>query len=266
MEKLSVLVVQPDIVWENPEANRRHIQEMLKDAGKVDLIVLPEFFNTGFSVNNRNLAESAEGPTVQWMRQLAARTGAMVSGTLPVDDEGRLFNRAFYVRSTGIVGTYNKRHLFSPGEEHLLYTPGRQNVSVEAGGFKIRPLICYDLRFPVWSRNRLIAEQFEYDVLVYHANWPDPRGEVWRQLLIARALENQAYVIGVNRAGADGQGMTYSAPSLVIDFKGRVMAEGKPGIEDLLAVDLELEPLVAFRKKFNVSRDWDDFSVNIEPV
>lgn len=266
MKKLSVLVVQPDIVWENPEANRRHIDEMVKDVGKIDLIVLPEFFNTGFSVNNRALAESPDGPTVRWMTQLATQTGAIVSGTLPVEDGDRLFNRAFYVGTAGILGTYNKRHLFSPGEEHLLYATGRENVCIVAGSFKVRPQICYDLRFPVWSRNRLIAGQFEYDVLIYHANWPDPRGEVWRQLLIARALENQAYVIGVNRTGSDGQGMTYSAPSLVIDFKGRIMAEGKTGSEDLIPVELDPEPLATFRKKFNVSRDWDDFTINIEPI
>ncbi|MDK2909200.1 MAG: omega-amidase [Bacteroidales bacterium] len=266
MDKLTVLLVQHDIVWENPEANRQHLTELLKGVSDVDLIVLPEFFNTGFSVNNRDLAENSDGPTVQWMKELAKQTGAVVCGTLPIKEEGKLYNRGFYIGAGGILGFYNKRHLFSPGDEQLLYTPGRENICIHVKSFNIRPQICYDLRFPVWSRNRLTSTGFEYDVLIYHANWPDPRGEVWRQLLIARALENQAYVIGVNRIGSDGQGMTYSAPALAIDYKGRIMAEGKSGVEDLLRVELEWEPLSAFRKKFNVSRDWDDFTLNIEPA
>ena len=263
MKHLSVLIVQPDIVWEHPAANRAHIEELLHGADRADMIVLPEFFNTGFSVNNRNLAELPTGTTVQWMQKLASRMEAVVSGTLPVEEDGKLFNRAFYVSPTGIIGMYNKRHLFSPGDEHLLYSQGMQNVIIEVGNFKIRPQICYDLRFPVWSRNRLINNHFEYDLLIYHANWPDPRGEVWKQLLIARAIENQVYVIGVNRTGKDGEGMTYSAPSYVIDYKGRITAHARPNAEDLIHVNLELEPLLVFRKKFNVSRDWDNFTLNL---
>lgn len=265
MSKLSVLLVQQDIVWENPAANRQHLTELLKGVNDVDLIVLPEFFNTGFSVNNKDLAENSNGPTVHWMKQMANQFGAVICGTLPVKDGGKLYNRAFYVGTKGVLGYYNKRHLFSPGDEQLLYTSGRENIRIQVKSFKIRPQICYDLRFPVWSRNRFTYTGFEYDILIYHANWPDPRGEVWRQLLIARALENQAYVIGVNRIGTDGQGMSYSAPSLAIDYKGLIIVEGKSNVEVLLKVQLELEPLSAFRKKFNVSRDWDDFTLNIEP-
>lgn len=263
MGKITVLLVQTDIVWEDVAANLRHLASMLEGVSGVDLIVLPEFFNTGFSVNNRRLAEPPAGPTLQWMHRMASHTGAMICGTLPVEENGKLFNRALYVDAQKVWGIYNKRHLFSPGNEQELYSPGRENISIAVGDFKIRPQICYDLRFPVWSRNRLDQGRFAYDVLIFHANWPDPRGEVWKQLLIARALENQAYVLGVNRIGADGEGLTYSAPSLAIDYKGRIMAEGKPMAEDLLRVELEWEPLQAFRQKFNVSRDWDDFTVHL---
>ncbi|MGC8864235.1 MAG: nitrilase-related carbon-nitrogen hydrolase [Bacteroidales bacterium] len=263
MAKTNVLLVQADIVWEDVQANLRHLSEMLEGVRGVDLIVLPEFFNTGFSVNNRRLAEPPQGPTVQWMQHLASTTGAMICGTMPIEENGKLFNRAFYLDGQRVWGIYNKRHLFSPGNEQALYSPGKENVSITVGDLKIRPQICYDLRFPVWSRNRLVEGQLAYDILIYHANWPDPRGEVWRQLLIARALENQAYVLGVNRTGTDGEGLTYSAPSLAIDYKGRIIAEGKPMSEDLIRVELEWEPLQAFRKKFNVSRDWDDFSIHL---
>ncbi len=259
---MNIVVLQLDLEWEQPHLNLQKIENVLSGIHtETDLILLPEFFTTGFSVKNVSLAEPMYGHTAIWMKKIAKEMNGLVAGTIPIIDQGLCFNRALYVSADGIIGSYDKRHLFGLGSEHNLYTPGNKNVIVEYKGVKIEPQICYDLRFPVWSRNRYFNSYFAYDVLIYHANWPDPREYVWKQLLIARAIENQAYVVGINRCGKDGEGIDYSAPSMIVDPKGSIIAQMESGKEGILSCNIDLNELKRFREKFFIASDWDNFEL-----
>ena len=257
MQDLNVTLVQADLVWEDPVANRRRIEQQLVPLrGQTDLIVLPEMFTTGFTMKPEKNAEP-EGPTLQWMREQAEHAQATLTGSVAVSSDGHYFNRLYWVQPDGVVHTYDKRHLFRMAGEQDHYTAGEAPLLVEWRGWRICPLVCYDLRFPVWSRRR---PGLEYDLLVYVANWPKVRRHPWQVLLKARAIENLSYCIGVNRYGVDGLGYEHSGDSAVLDFKGLPLLEA-PEQAWLGSVTLDHAALHEFRRKFPAHLDADGFSL-----
>jgi len=253
MEPLRVTLVQSSLVWEDPAANRSALEiKLLPLAGTTDLVVLPEMFSTGFSMRSESLAEGMDGPTVAWMQQVAETLNAVVTGSLIIRERGRYFNRLVWARPDGTNATYDKRHLFSLAGENHHYTAGERRLSVSLKGWNVCPLICYDLRFPAWSRNT-----GGYDLLVYVANWPKPRRNAWQALLVARAVENQAYVIGVNRVGADGNGQEYAGDSMVVGFTGEEFFHASQ-VEHCSTLELDAAILKAYRAKFPFLKDADD--------
>lgn len=265
MTDLRIALLQSPIDWENPVANYARFGKMLLEIQeKADLILLPEMFTTGFSMNAERIAEpfSEQMPSVVWMRSMALELGSAIAGSVAVNDGGRYFNRLIWVSADGEIHFYDKRHLFSMAGEDKAYSSGEQRVIIDVKGWKVCPLICYDLRFPVWSRNRLSDENSaEYDVLVYVANWPTPRRNAWSSLLVARAIENQCYVAGLNRCGVDGNGLEYNGDSAVINPYGEEICSSHENEVSLLYASLSAEALQQFRQKFPVLRDADRFSV-----
>lgn len=254
---LRIGFIQTGLYWEDPEANRQMFARKMDQLSRqTDLVILPEMFTTGFSMQPERLAEPADGETLRWLRKMAAEREMVLTGSIIVEENGNYFNRLFVVYPKGTTYSYDKRHLFRMGEENKHYTPGREKTLFHLRGWGVLPLICYDLRFPVWSRN-----QNNYDLLLYVANWPESRRHVWRALLVARALENQAYVAGINRIGQDGQGLTYSGDSMVIHPKGHIISTTQPGQEASETVTLSREELDRFRQKFPVAKDADDFVI-----
>lgn len=259
MTQLRVTLVQQPLAWGDPAANRERFATLLAPlAGRTDLIVLPETFTTGFSMEVERLAESAGGPTGEWLERLAGELDAAITGSVITAEGGRYFNRLLWAQP-GAAGLrhYDKRHLFRMGREHRHFTPGTSAWTVSWRGFQVCPLVCYDLRFPVFSRRR---DGLDYELLLYVANWPAARAYAWRQLLRARAIENQAYVVGVNRVGPDGRGIAYPGESAAIDYLGQPLAEA--GAEPaLLTVALDAAALHAFREKFPAHLDADRFTL-----
>jgi omega-amidase len=257
MQDLKITIIQSDLHWENPGANISMFEEKIwKIREQADVIVLPEMFTTGFTMNAPALAEPMNLTAFKWMKQQAAQTGAVVTGSLIIKEKDRYFNRLIWMQPDGKFFMYDKRHLFRMAEEHQIYSPGREKLLVEWKGWKIRPLICYDLRFPVWSRNR----QNEYDLLIYVANWPEARRLPWKTLLQARAIENLSYVVGVNRIGKDGKGITYCGESSIISPKGEVLWQ-KESSEEIVTYALSKAELASFRAKFPADRDADEFTL-----
>ncbi len=254
MENLKITIVQPDIIWENPTANLEKYSEWLKKIDNTDVIILPEMFTTGFSMHPEKLKEPMDGQSVKWMQQLAAYKNAAVVGSLIIENDGKVYNRALWVFPDGKIETYDKRHLYSMGQEHLHYTPGKDKLIVDYKGWKFCPQICYDLRFPVFVRNLE-----DYDVVFYMANWPSPRHHVWKNLLISRAIENQAYCFGINRVGTDGVGLHYQGDSACVSPKG--FAEFMGESEKVQTFDISYSELHKFRKKFPLLIDRDSFSI-----
>jgi omega-amidase len=260
VSSLRVSLVQQSLLWQDAPGNRHHFQRLLAPlAGKTDLVVLPETFTTGFSMEVERLGEPAAGDSVQWMKRQAAALDAAVTGSVITQDGGRYYNRLLWVTPDQQVRHYDKRHLFRMGAEHEHFTAGRQAWSVAWRGLRVCPLVCYDLRFPVYSRRRA---DLDYDLLLYVANWPAPRADAWRALLPARAIENQAYVVGVNRIGIDGMNVSYAGDSMALDFRGRSLAQAgeRPGV---ISVELTSEPLEAFREKFPAHLDADRFGLDL---
>ncbi len=260
MSGLRVSLVQQPLLWQDPAGNRAHFERLLAPlAGKTDLVVLPETFTTGFSMEVEKIGEPAGGESVQWLRRQAAALDAAITGSVVTREDGRYYNRLSWVTPDQGVRHYDKRHLFRMAGEHEHFTPGRQAWSIPWRGLRVCPLVCYDLRFPVYSRRRA---DLDYDLLLYVANWPAPRADVWRALLPARAIENQAYVVGVNRIGTDGVQTRYAGDSMAIDFRGRSLAQAHelPGV---LTVELPPAPLHAFRGKFPAHLDADRFSLDL---
>jgi predicted amidohydrolase len=252
MENLKVTIIQPDIIWENPGENLTNYANLIASAGNTDLVILPEMFTTGFSMESEKLKESMTGQSVNWMQATAVYKNVAILGSLIIEDEGKIYNRAIWVSPDGTIFYYDKKHLFTMGKEHLHYSPGSQKNIIEYKGWRICPLICYDLRFPVWSRNTE-----NYDLLIYVANWPSARHHIWKSLLVARAVENQSYCIGVNRTGNDGSGLNYSGDSVLVDAKGIGTFLGEqPSVQTF---DLNYEELHTFRKNFPVLNDKDSF-------
>jgi predicted amidohydrolase len=258
MSTLKVTIIQADLHWHDAEANRQHFAEAIRSLEESsDLIVLPEMFTTGFSMDAPDLAEACDGPSVAWMREMAADSGAAVCGSLIIDDGGNYYNRFFCMSPDGKETRYDKRHLFRLANEQDHYSEGRDLVTFELNGFRICPMICYDLRFPVWSRNR-----GHYDVLVYVANWPSRRHFAWQTLLRARAIENLSYCVGVNRVGVDGNELPYAGGSAIIDYLGQDLADLGGNAGAATAV-LDLEQLAAFRDRFAFHKDADRFTLDI---
>ncbi len=260
---LKIAWLQADLIWEDAQANRncfeKKIQLIERDC---DLIVLPETFNTGFPVDPKIFAESIDGETLNWMQQMAQQTGAVITGSLLIESNGNFSNSLIWMRPDGSFERYDKRHVFSMGGEHEKIRAGAEQLTVELKGWKIRPMVCYDLRFPVWSKNRLLKNrEFEYDFGIYVANWPAVRSYPWKQLLIARAIENMVYLLGVNRVGTDGPGNNYSGDSMLIDYKGKVIGLADEGKEQGFSQVISLKQLKSFREKFNVGLDWDEFEI-----
>ena len=254
-EFLHVAVFQLDLIWENPKANLAKIDEFLrKIKPETDVVFLPEMFSTGFSMNVSELAETMDGETVSWMKMRSGERQIALCGSLIVKENGQYFNRLVFVEPSGEVQSYDKRHLFTMGNESNHFTRGLEKLIVNYKGWRICPLICYDLRFPVWSRNH-----YEYDILVYSANWPKARTEVWNTLLKARAIENQAFVVGINRVGSDGNLIAYSGNSQLIDPKGNVLSTIEDDSEGIIASQFSYPELVKFMAEFPVLNDGDSF-------
>lgn len=260
---MKLLLLQTDIRWLSPDENCRRAEELIDGAlsggdGSVNLIVLPEMFNTGFAVEPRDAAEPDAGAvTLTWMRSVAARTGAAVAGSVAVEETGQYFNRLFFVRPDGSHYKYDKRHLFSFAGENERYSAGAERVVVEWRGWRILLQVCYDLRFPVFARNR-----GDYDMALYVANWPTVRIHPWNTLLTARAVENVCYAVGVNRVGEDPFA-SYSGGTALIGFKGETLAAASPDTEEAVLCEVHTETLRAFRAKFPAMNDADDFTLTI---
>ena len=254
---LQVALVQSALVWHDPAANRDHLAHALANlTGATDLIVLPEMFSTGFTMRPEQAFETMDGETVAWMRMQARTAHAVVCGSLAMRVHDRFVNRFLWVRPDGELQHYDKRHLFRMSGEHEHYASGGQRLIVELNGWRVCPLVCYDLRFPVWSRNR-----DDYDLLLYVANWPAPRQLAWETLLRARAIENLAYVVGVNRIGSDGNGFAFAGGSSAIGPSGeQLLHAGRDAVVQRVALDAGL--LVAYRAQFPAWRDADAFTLD----
>ena len=256
-KQLSVALLQSTLVWEDPIENRLDFTKKINDIKKpVDLIILPEMFTTGFTMNPAIIAETMDGNSVEWMKQMAKETKAAIIGSLVITEGKDHYNRLFFVEPSGLIHTYDKRHTFTLAGEHLVYTAGTEHALVEYKGWRINPLICYDLRFPVWARNWQ-----DYDLLLYVANWPKPRIAAWDALLKARAIENMSYCIGVNRVGLDANGLEYPGHSVVYDLFGNAIAEGEENQESTIIASLTKEHLKKYREKLQFLNDRDTFSL-----
>lgn len=254
---LRVTLAQVDLAWENPDENRRNLEILiLTMADNTDLVILPETFTTGFSLHSDMLAEPMDGPTIQWMLNLSRKTGIAICGSLLVRDNHLNYNRFIFVTPDGQLSFYNKRHLFSIGGESDLITPGCERVIVPYLGWRIALYVCYDLRFPVWCRN-----VDDTDLIIFTANWPESRNEVWSVLLKARAIENQVFVAGVNRIGTDGNGIIYNGESRMINARGEILAFTGQSDSGLQTYCISRQDLVDFRNKFPVSKEADQFLI-----
>ena len=248
---MKISIIQTDIKWADSQANITAADAAVDSAPGSDLYVLPEMFSTGFCTRPEGVAEPYDGRTLAWMKRKAAATGAALAGSVAVCEDGKYYNRFYFVKPDGSVTKYDKKHLFTYGGEHEHFTAGSERVVVEWKGVRILLEICYDLRFPIWSRNR-----GDYDMIIYVASWPTPRVEAWKSLLTARAIENQCYVAGVNRVGTD-PGNEYSGGSRVIDPYGHIMAQCADGKGEVVSAEIDMNMLEAFRGKFPVLDDAD---------
>jgi omega-amidase len=260
MQDLKVTLVQSALAWEDIDANLASFGKKLYGIApaSTDIIVLPEMFSTGFTMNVQSVAETMDGKAIQWLAKQAEEKKCVVTGSLVIKDGNHFYNRLIWMKADGTFEYYDKRHLFRMGQENNTYSPGNKRLIPTLKGWKICPLICYDLRFPVWSRNK--ANSFEYDCLIYVANWPEKRSYAWKNLLIARAIENQAYVIGVNRTGADGNQIMYSGNTAAINANGEIISKTKPEEESVETVILSRHELEELRKNFPVGLDADEFN------
>lgn len=253
---MKIALIQAPLVWENPEENRKYFEDKINSIQEeIDLVVLPEMFSTGFTMHPENVAETMDGETILLLKSLAKAKNTSITGSLIIREKGKFYNRLVFVFPSGEICNYDKRHLFSLAGEEKIYTSGNEKLIVEYKGWKICPLVCYDLRFPVFSRN---VE--DYDLLIYVANWPTQRIKAWDILLKARAVENICYTIGVNRIGEDGNNHPYSGHSQVVDFLGNY--ELKPQTsEEIFIVDLDKNQMLETRQKLGFLNDKDSFSL-----
>lgn len=267
MQTLNVSLVQGATRWHDAPANRDYYGSLVRRvAGQSDLIVLPETFLSGFSNDTRASAEGMDGEGLAWMRALARDVNAVITGSLAIREDDKVYNRLIWARPDGTFAQYDKRHLFRMAGEHTRYGGGSERLIVELKGWRILPQVCYDLRFPVWLRNRRLESAvggMDYDLSLFVANWPAPRRQPWRTLLRARAIENLAYVIGVNRVGTDGNDLPYAGDSAVIDPVGEPLVE--LGVqEQVVTMSLDPASLLTHRERFPAWMDADDFTLNTE--
>jgi omega-amidase len=259
MKNLHITTIQTHLYWEDVDANLSHFTDKINAIqNQTDIIVLPEMFTTGFTMKPEQLAEEHGGKGLQWMMQKAQEKNCVIVGSISVKENGLFFNRLYWVNSDGSYQQYNKRHLFRMGNEHEYYTAGDQRLIIDYKGWKICPLVCYDLRFPVWSRNR---KDNTYDALIYVANWPEVRSYPWKQLLVARAIENQTYVVGVNRIGEDANQFKHSGDSVVLNPRGETISHILPNNDSIETITLSYQYLQDFRSVFPVMLDGDDFNL-----
>jgi len=258
-EELNICLLQCDLHWEDAEGNRNQIADYLAAVEGVDIIILPEMFSTGFSVESTHLAETMEGETVAWMKSISHKKNSVLCGSMMINENGNVYNRLLWVEPNGFIQHYDKRHLFSLIDEQKYFTAGTERLIIEYKGWKICPLICYDLRFPVFSRNDV-----NYDLCFYVANWPDKRIAAWDTLLKARAIENQTYVIGLNRVGIDGYKAEYSGHSQVIDPKGDIIASAPENEIGLVELTLSKSHLETLRERLPFLDDRDQFELMIK--
>lgn len=260
MSTLSFTLVQTHLHWEDRTKNLLMLEEKIMGIrDKTEIVVLPEMFSTGFSMQPESLAESMTGPSVAWMKKIAVQKKIILTGSLMIEDNGHYYNRLLWVLPDGNIGYYDKRHRFAYAGEDNHYTAGKKRLIAQVKGWKINLQVCYDLRFPVWARQQ-VHETPEYDVLLYVANWPERRVHAWKTLLTARAIENQCYTIGVNRVGNDGNGIYHSGESMVLDPLGNTLYHQKDN-EDIFTITLEKELLEQTRKKFPFWKDADHFQI-----
>lgn len=252
---MKIAALQTPLYWQDRDANLAHFDSLLSSVSEADLIVLPEMFTTGFSMAPEQIAEPAKGPTLDWLRTIARQRGVAITGSVAVRDQGKHYNRLYWVSPEGECH-YDKRHLFRMAGEHKHYSAGSERKIVEYRGFRICLQVCYDLRFPVFCRNRN-----DYDLLIFVANWPASRRHAWSSLLTARAIENQSFVVGVNRVGEDGNGIEYSGDSVILDFLGQPLAQTKPHTPAILEAEISLADVQTFREKFPAMLDADDFEL-----
>ncbi|MBL4669173.1 MAG: nitrilase family protein [Flavobacteriales bacterium] len=278
---LKITIIQSELHWENVAENLIMFSGKIDAISKTtDVIVLPEMFNTGFSMESEKLAETMEGKTIVWMKEQAKKHDAVIVGSLIIEENEQYFNRLIWIQPDGILYSYDKRHLFRMAGEHKCFTAGSKRLIIDYKGWKICPLVCYDLRFPVWARNKeLSVDSYQlienkqqitnnkvqnlnaYDILIYIANWPAVRKAPWSKLLEARAIENQCYVVGANRVGEDGTSNSYSGNSTVINPKGEPISNLPENENCIETVNLSLDELNDFREKFPVSLDGDEFTL-----
>ncbi len=257
-ETLNIALIQADLVWENPIENRNSFSEKIRAISKkVDIIVLPEMFNTGFTMNADEVAETMNGDTVQWLTVMAKEKNCAITGSVIIEEDNRYYNRLIFMLPSGVCQTYNKHQLFTLAKEEEVFTAGQEEVIIEYLGWKIKPQICYDLRFPVWARNTS-----GYDVLLYVASWPKPRINAWDTLLQARAIENMCYCIGANRIGLDGKGYQYNGHSAVYDVLGNSLLDENPiEKETIIYATLHKSHIHEVRTKLSFLNDRDNFKL-----
>ncbi len=271
MQPLTISIIQTNLTWENKAANLSMLEDKIKGREEpTEIVVLPEMFTTGFSMNPTAFAETMDGETVEWMKRIAAEEKIILTGSVITKEEDKYYNRLIWMLPNGQYGHYDKRHLFGFAKEDEHYNAGSKRLIAQAKGWKINLQVCYDLRFPVWARQSPPVggedgggQELEYDILIYVANWPERRSHAWKTLLCARAIENQCYVIGVNRVGNDGNNIYHSGNSMIIDPLGQVLYH-KADEEDIFTITLEKENLLEVRNKFPFLKDADKFIINNE--
>lgn len=267
MSTLTITTIQSDLFWEDVVSNLNSFEAKIKSIDtKTGIVVLPEMFSTGFSMNTEKHAEKMDGYTLEWMKRVSKENKIILTGSLMIKENEHCFNRLIWMMPNGTFGYYDKRHLFGYGEEDKHFSSGNKRLIASVNGWKINLQICYDLRFPVWSRqqSRYINEEFtpEYDVLIYVANWPERRSHAWKTLLCARAMENQCYVVGVNRVGKDGNGIYHSGDSIVVDPVGEVLYH-MADKEDIFTITLDKNSLLETRTRFPFLKDADHFNIEL---
>jgi len=256
-KNLQISIVQSDIKWENIDKNLDYHYSLIENLkNQTDIIVLPEMFTTGFSLNAEKLAETMDGKAVKWLMNTAKTLSSVITGSIIIKDNENYYNRMIWAQPDGKLYFYDKRHLFRMAGEHKHYSFGNEKTIFNYKGWNIRPLVCYDLRFPVWSRNKQ-----DYDIAIYIANWPITRAEAWKTLLMARAMENQAFIVGVNRCGIDGMKLNYSGDSRIISPDGKIISSCEEFKEQVITTSIEYEFLTNLKQCFPVQLDSDNFEI-----
>ncbi len=255
-DRLNISLVQSRIYWQNVEKNILHFSNLISSVKKTDIILLPEMFNTGFCPQSKHLAEKMNGKTIRWMKDISKQKKCAIAGSLMIFERGEIYNRLIWISKKGTISIYDKRHLFSLINEQEFISSGQKRLIVEEEGWRICPLICYDLRFPVFSRNNE-----NYDVLIYLANWPTQRIDAWNALLRARGIENQCYTIGVNRIGKDDNGISFNGSSKIFSASGKELLSTRKNKETVMQINISIADLKKLRKKMNFLHDQDKFII-----